>query len=122
MFFCLCSLNITNSSEIAPPDQRTMYSKRGNFLDFSYYFIFNTASYAAPRADSIVSDDAGIEPVLWNRNYFYGSGSGSGSYFWKVMVPVPVPVPTLEKVMVPVPVPTFEKLRFRFRFCFQLHM
>ncbi len=51
-------------------------------------------------------------PVLWNRNYFYGSGSD----IWKFIVPVPVP--TFEKVMVPIPVPTFEKLRFRF----QLHI
>ncbi len=33
--------------------------------EFSGYFLFlffNTASYAAPRADSTVSYDAGIEP------------------------------------------------------------
>jgi hypothetical protein len=53
------------------------YSKRGNFLDFSYNFIFNTAPYAAPRSDSTVSDDAGIEPravatlglAVWGSNH-----------------------------------------------------
>jgi hypothetical protein len=86
------SLNIINFNEIASPDLSELYLKRGNFLDISYYFIFNTASYAEiriPLCRMMLKLNLALLR-LWDRQsersnhqccgtvtIFYVSGSGS---------------------------------------------